>query len=533
MTRRDVLLPLPPECRERVAHALLAAVTHTLRALAHADEIGALRDGFRAIVRGLRAERALLARVEAGRQVTEVLLSQGLSAEQVRALQSGASSPGLSPTLVRRALQSERVQVIEDARLLSRRGHHTGAFASGDYSVACTAVRDPLTQAPLAVLYLQTSSLTDSLTRRLAPYVDAYALALGHAWKLWDRSQPLAASRAERVVGGPDLVGDSASTRALRERVERIVLPAMAAERPDPILILGETGTGKDVLARYLHARSVRAQAPFIAVNCGTLTGDLVQTTLFGHKRGSFTGAVDHQTGDFVNADRGVLFLDELGELPAPAQVSLLRALDTRRVRGLGMSDERTVDLQFIAATNKDLLAEVEAGRFRPDLFHRLNALTLHLPPLRARTDDVPPLLAHYLKAHERRLGKGTLGLTREVLERLLRHPWPGNVRELGWICSALVLHAQPGQPIDLAVLAEAAPHIVRRETPSRDDETSFTHQTLAEAHDDLERRVLVQVGRESGWKKADMAARLGISRASLYTLLHRHGLKEGHDHDR
>ena len=535
-TRRRRLPALPDESRGRVAHALLAAITHTLRGLAQGDERSALRDGFRALAGGLRAERAFLARVESGRDIGELLVSLGLSQEQAQALQSGTSSPGVSPTLVRRALLGERVQVIEDARLLARSASDTGALATGDYSVACAAVRDPLTQALLAVLYLQTSSLTDSLTRDIAPYVDAYTLALGHAWKLWDRAQPWAAPGSERVLGGPDLIGDSPATRELRQRIERIVLPSMAAERPDPILILGETGTGKDVLARHLHARSGRAQAAFVSINCGTLTGDLVLTTLFGHRRGSFTGAVESQLGDFVSADRGVLFLDELADMPAPAQVSLLRVLENRRVRAVGTSDERPVDVQIIAATNKDLEAEVRAERFRKDLFHRLNGLTLRLPPLRERVDDVPPLLLHYLRLHERRLGKGTLGLTQDVLQRLLRYPWPGNVRELSQACSALVLYAQPGAPIDASALAEGAPHILNHvpaPTTTLDPETLFAHQTLADAGAHFERAFVAQVGRELGWRRNAMAARLGISRASLYVLLKRHRLKEGNDDER
>ncbi len=537
MARRKVEIPLLPESRERVAHALLAAITHTLRALAQGDEPGAVRDGFRAVARGVQAERAFLARVESAQHVGEVLVSRGLSPSQAQALQCGASSPGVSPSLVRRALDSERVQIIEDARLLSRRAHETGALATGDYSVACTAVRDPLTKSPLAVLYLQTTSLTDSISRQVAPYIDAYALALGHAWKLWDRSQPLPASRAQRGVPGPDLIGDSAATRTLRERIERVVLPAMAAERPDPILILGETGTGKDVLAQYLHAHSKRAGAAFVPVNCGTLTGDLLQTRLFGHKRGAFTGASESAEGDFVAADRGVLFFDELGDLPPDGQVTLLRAIETRRVRGLGMPAERAVDVQFVCATNKDLQAEIAAGRFRTDLLHRLSGLTLRLLPLRERPDDVPALLSHYLRAHERRLGKGTLGLTRDVLERLLHHTWPGNVREVGWLCSALVLHAQTGEPIDLAVLAEAAPHMVAAPSAApanaRDRAAELFVGTLVEASAAFERAYVIQVGREVEWQRSLLAERLGLSRTSLYVLLKRHGLKEGLDDER
>lgn len=541
MARRNVEIALLPESRQRVAHALLAAITHTLSALAQGDERSALRDGFRAVARGIQAERAFLARVEGGQRVGEVLFARGLSPVQAAALQSGSSSPGVSPTLVRRALASERVQVVEDARLLSQRDNQTGALATGDYSVACAAVRDPLTRAALAVLYLQTTSLRESISRQIAPYVDAYALALGHAWKLWDRGRAQTFARADQGAG-PELVGESAWTRALHERIERIVLPAMAADRPDPLLILGETGTGKDVLARHLHARSVRAKGAFVAVNCGTLTGDLLQTTLFGHRRGAFTGAFDNAEGDFVAADRGVLFLDELGDLPADGQVSLLRALETRRVRGVGMREERAVDVQIVCATNKDLLAEIDAGRFRLDLFQRVSGLTLRLAPLRERPDDVPPLLSHFLRLHERRLGKGTLGLTRDVLERLLRHAWPGNVRELNWLCSALVLHAQPGRRIDHDVLVQAAPHMQDVRSRSRrlaaDARahalpTQTQTGTLAEAAFAFERSFLLAAGRETGWRRAALAERLGTSRTALYMLLKKHGMKEAHDDER
>ena len=206
----------------RIGRGLLEAITRALQAFANGDEGAALRDGFAALTQGVTPQRSFLARVDGRRRVTEVLVYEGLSDAQVEALRAGTSSPGVSPSLIRAALHSGQAQVIEDARLASRRGQISGALAGGAYSVVCATVNDPHSRAPVAVLYLQTSSITQPLTRALAPYIEAYTLALGTAWHVWDRTQQaLSKARGERVVRAMEIVGDSQATRALRQRVHR------------------------------------------------------------------------------------------------------------------------------------------------------------------------------------------------------------------------------------------------------------------------------------------------------------------------
>lgn len=197
------------------------------------------------------------------------------------------------------------------------------------------------------------------------------------------------------------------------------------------VLITGESGVGKERLARSLHGLSRRSRGPFIAVNCGAFAETLVESELFGHARGAFTGAVQDRPGLFEAADRGTLFLDEVGELSLSTQVKLLRVIQEREVVRLGERKPRTVDLRLLAATNRQLTEEVEQGRFRRDLYYRLDVIHLHIPPLRQRLDEVLGLARHLLVETAKRLGRPIAGYTPAVIERLLEYSWPGNIREL------------------------------------------------------------------------------------------------------
>jgi two-component system, NtrC family, response regulator AtoC len=222
------------------------------------------------------------------------------------------------------------------------------------------------------------------------------------------------------------------------------------------VLVRGESGTGKEVVARALHDLSPRAAAPFVAVNCGAIPAALIESELFGHAKGSFTDAVRDRAGLVERAAGGTLFLDEIGELPGPSQVKLLRVLQDGRVRRIGDDEDAVVDVRIIAATSRDLEAEIAAGRFRPDLMYRLDVLTLTLPPLRARAGDIPALAAHFLAAARARLGGAITAraLAPDTLARLEAYAWPGNVRELeNTIERAAVLCEGP--VLDVASLSE------------------------------------------------------------------------------
>jgi two-component system, NtrC family, response regulator AtoC len=244
-------------------------------------------------------------------------------------------------------------------------------------------------------------------------------------------------AQVHEAEGFEEVVGRSA---ALREVLD---LAATVAPYPTTVLVTGESGTGKEAIARAIHRASPRAAAPFVALNCGAIPENLLESELFGHEKGAFTGAERARAGLFAEAEGGTLFLDEVGELPLPLQVKLLRVLQERRVRPVGGAAERPVDVRIVAATARDLTAEVAAGRFRDDLFYRLNVIHLALPPLRARPEDIPPLAAHFLHLHSQRLGIPSAPLPREVLGALARYPWPGNVRELENVLErALILSA-------------------------------------------------------------------------------------------
>lgn len=221
------------------------------------------------------------------------------------------------------------------------------------------------------------------------------------------------------------LVGISDTMKRTREAA------ATVAATPVAVLILGETGTGKELMARAIHQAGPRCDRPFVAINCSAIAAELVESELFGHERGAFTGAVNRRIGVFQKANEGTLFLDEIGDLPAPAQAKLLRALQDGEVRSVGSDEPRYVDTRVVAATNIDLKAKVDRGEFRADLFYRLNVVSIRMPPLRKRREDIPVLAAHFVLKHAERLGCPPKEINRAATFQLLQYDWPGNVREL------------------------------------------------------------------------------------------------------
>jgi two-component system response regulator HydG/two-component system response regulator AtoC len=225
--------------------------------------------------------------------------------------------------------------------------------------------------------------------------------------------------------GFEELIGVSESIREIKGFIQKI------APLNTSVLLTGESGTGKEIVARLIHQHSRRAQAPFVCVNCAALPDSLVESELFGHERGAFTGAVTRQNGQMKNADRGTLFLDEIGDMSAVAQSKMLRALEQREIQPLGSGRPIAVDVRLIAATHRDLDALVADGKFRSDLYYRLDVSRIHLPPLRERVEDIPVLAVHFVRMMNRVYGRQLLGLTPHALQTLARHDWPGNVRQL------------------------------------------------------------------------------------------------------
>ncbi len=232
-------------------------------------------------------------------------------------------------------------------------------------------------------------------------------------------------ARVRERFSFPNIVGDSPELQAVFEVVKQ------AAPTKATVLILGESGTGKELVAQALHEESPRKDKPFVKVNCAALSESLLESELFGHEKGSFTGAIGRKEGRFELADGGTLFLDEIGEISASLQIKLLRVLQTREFERVGGTQTVKVDVRLVAATNKDLAAEVKAGRFREDLYYRLNVVAVTLPSLRQRKGDIPALVSHFIEKYARSYGKTVKGLAPGTLNALLAHSWPGNVREL------------------------------------------------------------------------------------------------------
>ncbi len=277
------------------------------------------------------------------------------------------------------------------------------------------------------------------------------------------RSNELLQREVERAVGERPIVAASPVMIGVLEMVER------AAEFKATVLLTGESGTGKEVLARAIHAQSPRRGEAFVAVNCGAIPENLLESELFGHTKGAFTGADRVRRGLFVEANGGTLFLDEIGEMPLPLQVKLLRVLQEEEVRPLGESKARKVDVRVLAATARDLEDEVQGGRFREDLFYRLNVLRVEVPPLRERQQDIPLLVDHFLAHFRDTLGKPVQGIADDALKRLVEYSWPGNVRELENVMERALILARgeslTTQELPASIVDGAGP--VPRETES------------------------------------------------------------------
>jgi len=312
----------------------------------------------------------------------------------------------------------------------------------------------------------------------------------------------------------------SARMRAVRDEAE------LAARSDLAVLITGETGTGKEVVARAIHAHSTRADRPLIYINCAALPESVAESELFGHVRGAFTGAIDNRAGKFEVADCGTLFLDEVGELPLSIQAKLLRALQTGEIQRVGTDQVLRVDVRIIAATNRDLDAEVGAGRFRPDLFHRLSVYPIHVPALRDRADDILLLAGFFLDEARIRLGLGQVRLASEARMALVAHDWPGNVRELEHTILRAALRASGGRRRETVVIDLAAlelPKLAR--TPPVVVAAVEELVPLDQAVEELKRRrIAAAIDRCDGnWSRA--ARQLGLDRANLHRMAKRLGM--------
>ncbi len=362
--------------------------------------------------------------------------------------------------------------------------------------------------------------------------LEPFAVALANDRRLHDLAAQREAAEADRRslltrLGRQEvqelIVGATTGLRLVMERVE------LVAQSDVPVLILGETGTGKEVVSRAIHNRSARSSGPFLRVNCGAIPSELVDSQLFGHERGSFTGASDQRQGWFERADGGTLFLDEIGELPLPAQVRLLRVLQDHQIERVGGQQLIHVDVRIIAATHRDLAAMVKSGTFREDLWYRVNVFPMLLPRLRERIEDIPALVRHFAMRAATRFGLPYVEPSLADLQALLNYPWPGNIRELGAVidraailgngvslevAQALGLGLPPPAPVpaDAPTLYEVIPETAPPSRPILSDAPLVTLDTAMKQH--IERALSATRGRVEGRRGA--ASLLGINPHTL-----------------
>ena len=308
------------------------------------------------------------------------------------------------------------------------------------------------------------------------------------------------------------ILGRSRPARELVEMVETVA-PTEAT-----VLITGESGTGKELVARAIQSASLRKDKPFVTINCAALAENLLESELFGHEKGAFTGADRRREGRFVQADKGTLFLDEIGEMPLSLQAKLLRVLQQGEVQRVGSDEPLTVDVRVIAATNRVLADEVAAGRFREDLFYRLNVIGLEVPPLRARQEDIPLLAAAFLERHAAANRKSLKGFTPQAMDAMLRYSWPGNVRELENAVERAVILTTTDY-----VTERALPLTVQNAPPAAEDDLSALGSMSLE---DVEKKAIEATLRETEDNKSEAARRLGITRATLHSKLKKYGLE-------
>jgi two-component system response regulator AtoC len=317
-----------------------------------------------------------------------------------------------------------------------------------------------------------------------------------------------------QAIRGFEIVGHSPAFRAAMDVARKV------ARHPSTVLITGESGTGKELIARLIHQSSPRADHAFVAVNCGAIPDTLLESELFGHVRGSFTGASTDKPGLFEEAENGTLFLDEIGELPLPLQVKLLRVLQEGEVRRVGANSSRKVDVRVVAATNRDLAADASAGRFREDLYYRVNVVGVRLPPLRERREDIPELAHHFVRRHGARLGFQTASIDAAGMRLLAEHSWPGNVRELENVIErALVLSG--GEPIGVEHLTDLV-HRPRRpaEASSAEGDLSVKRRT-----EELERRLIMRALERTRGNRTRAARLLDLSHRALLYKIRDYGL--------
>jgi two-component system nitrogen regulation response regulator NtrX len=358
------------------------------------------------------------------------------------------------------------------------------------------------------------------------PTIERTLLAVRHAL---EQERLLRENRALRqhLERQYEIVGESPIIQGILRQVQSV------APSHGRILIRGESGTGKELIARAIHQASLRREKPFVEVNCAAIPDELIESELFGHEKGAFTGALTTRRGKFELADGGSIFLDEVGDMSLRTQAKVLRVLQEQAFERVGGTEAIRVDVRVIAASNKDLEEETRGGRFREDLYYRLNVIPIEVPPLRERREDIPLLARHFLQGFCAEYGKREKSLAADAMELFLQHPWPGNVRELKNVIERLVIMV----PEEVIHRSNAEPALQAR--PGREEETSLVPEgwrsaSLREARNRFERDYILMHLQENQWNVTRTAERLKIERSNLHRKLKAHGIRtlhEGEEH--
>lgn len=462
---------------------------------------------------------------------------------------SAAAEEAIVPSAPVRTLlvEDEPNMVRTLARILGRRGHQVDSAAHGEealrllekepYDLVITDLNMPVMDGmqllrEMRARGLQPATLILTGHGTIQSAVEAMKLGAGdylikpcHPEELLlvvSRLLELRALRREvrelrRVVREETRFGELIGRSPAMREVYRII--DAVSQNKSNVLVCGENGTGKELVARTIHQRGPWKERPFLAVNCGALSETLLESQLFGHRRGAFTGAVEDHEGVFQAAHGGTLFLDEITEIPLSLQVKFLRAIQEREVTPLGSTRPVKFEVRLIAATNRDIEEAVRRGSFRSDLFYRLNVVSIHLPPLRERPEDIPLLVEHFVVRFSRDYGVEPKAVAPAAMQKLLDYHWPGNIRELQNVIErAFALSRAP------AIEVEDLPAAIRNGAPpvwqGREDEEGFP--TLAE----VERRAVAAALARAGGNKAEAARLLGIDRQRLYRKLEKYGLR-------
>ncbi len=312
-----------------------------------------------------------------------------------------------------------------------------------------------------------------------------------------------------------EIIGRSRVMEQLKRDIKRV------APTNSWVLITGENGTGKELVARNIHFLSKRADKPFVEVNCAAIPEDLIESELFGHEKGAFTGAYSQRKGKFDMADRGTIFLDEIGDMSLKTQAKILRILQEQTFERVGGTEKITVDVRVIAATNKNLKEQIEKGLFREDLYYRLNVIPFHVPPLRERPEDIPIFVEHFLREFSRETAREMPVITDTAMELLMRYNWPGNVRELKNLMERLVI-MNPSSTIS----TDDLPPYIRGTTGSLSTETFFNKKTLREARKDFEREFILRKLKEFDGNISRTAEAIGVERSHLYRKIRSYGIE-------